>query len=685
MTRRPGKRYHQREGRRRAEERVRGRRRPPAAGRRAGETGGRPPEPPTGEQLVRGRFEVRPQGFGLIKLSSAHEVIAGLREARVAAGDFAGARHGDEVVARLLEGRSGRPAARIVRVLERAVQPIVGFYTAGRKTGLVEPEEVRYPFQVVVHSKQALGAKTGEAVVAEITDSGAGIGNLDGRIIEVLGDPEILLVQTRMAIRGHGLPHAFAAETMKETAALEAVVALDAGRVDLRHLPHVTIDDETARDFDDAVAAEKTRNGYRLYVSIADVSYYVAPDSALDREAYLRGTSVYFPNMVIPMLPERLSNDLCSLVPDRDRPAVTAVLDFDRDGRPVGERFLRSLIRSHARLTYTIVKGIIADKDRALGQKYKPLLKGLRWLAELAAQLEKQRFGRGSIGFDIPEAQVILSNQGIDDIAIRTRNVAHKLIEELMLAANEAAARTLAENKAPCLYRIHEPPDPQRLADFEIFTRSLGLELPEDTGSPHWFGKILALVKGTPQEYVVNTLLLRTMKQARYAPGNVGHFGLAASHYTHFTSPIRRYPDLLTHRALIGLINKEPLVNGPRAKALLEAGDFLSGRERAAVEVEREVNDRLRCRFMRDKVGSQFQGVIAGVAPSGFFIDLLDHFVNGMVSVSDLRDDYYHYDDKLHRLLGSRSGRTWQIGELVAVRVKSVDERRRWINFVVAE
>jgi ribonuclease R len=454
----------------------------------------------------------------------------------------------------------------------------------------------------------------------------------------------------------------------------------------LTDIPHVTIDGETARDFDDAVAVEKTAKGWRLYVSIADVSHYVKPGSALDEEAYLRGTSVYFPNRVVPMLPERLSNKLCSLVPNEKRPAFTAIMEFDSNGKRVTEKFTRSSIISRHRLTYTIVKQLLVDEDSELIGKYSDIFSQLQEMGQLAKVLENKRLKRGSIGFSIPEAEVLIdAEEQVSDIIRAERNMAHKLIEEFMLAANEAVAETLASQNFPTLFRVHESPDDVKVQEFTAFAQTMGLHLPDNSGSPEWFGKVLSMVAGTPKEYIVNNILLRTMQRARYSHENVGHFGLAAAFYTHFTSPIRRYPDLIVHRTLADLLTKKKSSGSSPASDLLQAGDFLSGRERAAVEAEREMTERLQVRFMAGKTGETFDGIVSGVTAFGLFIELLDHFVSGAIEIANLQGDYYQFDERSYRLIGSRTNRIFQVGNLVRIKVSGVDVQQRKIDFVLDE
>jgi ribonuclease R len=637
-------------------------------------------------EVMEGTIAAHPRGFAFAKITKAPAGREFKRDLFIPPENLGTARHGDRVLLVIAGQERDRLLGRVIQVLDRGRSQLVGTYTAGSRTGLVIPEDDRYPFTIVVPRTAALGARDGEAVLVEITDQPAA-GHPEGKIAEVLGDPNKIAVQTEMVIRKFDLPHRFGAEALAQADGLDARVDAADKRADLRQIPHVTIDGETARDFDDAVAVEEQAKGWRLYVSIADVSHYVRLGTPLDQEAYQRGTSVYFPDRVLPMLPERLSNDLCSLVPDQDRLAFTAILDFTRDGRPAGKKFCKSVIRSHHRFTYTTVNQIVTDHDPEVCREHQTFLPMLEAMEKLARQLLARRMARGSIGFEIPEAKVIIGEaETVAGILRVERNFAQQIIEEFMLAANEAVAETFAEKEFPALYRIHETPDPIKVAEFGEFAASLGLELPPDPGSPRWFGKVLKLVAGRPTEYIIHNLLLRTMKQAAYAPENVGHFGLAAPYYTHFTSPIRRYPDLMVHRALDQLLGGTP---GAKAKSvsqpLPDAGVFLSARERVAVDADREMVDRLKTRFMATKLGEEFQGVISGVAQFGLFVELLDLYVSGAISVADLHDDYFQLEEKRHRYLGQRTGQILQMGDLVRVRVTNVNLRRRRVDFELLE
>jgi ribonuclease R len=636
--------------------------------------------------FVEGTITVHPRGFAFAKMAGAPAARELRRDLFIPPDALGPARHGDRVLLTITGREQDRQLARVVQVLERGSNLLVGTYTAGSRNGLVMPEDDRYPFTIVVPRALSQGARDGEAVLVEITDQPAA-GHPEGRIAEVLGDPNKIAVQTEMVIRKFELPHRFGAEALSQAEGLDARVEMEANRADLRDILHITIDGETARDFDDAVAVMENEKGYRLYVSIADVSHYVTLNSPLDQEAYQRGTSVYFPTRVLPMLPERLSNDLCSLVPQQDRLAFTAILDFDLEGRRLHKKFAKSIIRSHHRFTYTTVNEIITDQNKDVRQAHQLFLPMLQSMEKLARQLLARRLARGSIGFEIPEAGIIIGPKETVAGILRTeRNFAHQLIEEFMLAANEAVAEAFTDQEFPALYRVHETPDPAKVAVFAEFAASMGLELPPDVGTPKWFGRVLKLVEGKPTEYIVNNLLLRTMKQAAYSPENAGHFGLAATNYTHFTSPIRRYPDLMVHRALEQLLAGKPAAkarSGPQP--LPEAGLFLSTRERVAVDADREMVDRLKVRFMATKLGEDFQGVISGVAQFGLFVELLDLFISGGISVADLSDDYYHLDEKHHRYMGEHTGRILQMGDLVRVRVANVNIRRRRIDFELLE
>lgn len=653
-----------------------------ASGKKIWKKGKRYTLPDHGPQ-VQGSLEVTAKGFGFV---TADNQLPHEKDIFIAAANLNNASHGDQVLVTITRSAGGRREGRIVKVVSRAHTSLCGIFNASGSGGFVTPDNNRLPYTVLIAKGHTLQTEDGTAVVVEITDYGAEGSGPKGEVTRLLGDPFDAGVQTEMAIRQQELRDTFPDAVQAEAEQLHPLTTSSEGRQDLQHIPHVTIDGADARDFDDAIAVEATDVGFTLYVSIADVSHYVSPGSAIDREAYLRGTSVYLPDRVLPMLPERLSNDLCSLVPDEVRPAFTAILAFDHQGKRTGSRYTRSLIRSHHRFTYTTVQRLLYEEDPELQQEHSALLPMLEGAKALAVLLHRQRMERGSLGFNIPEPTICLRDGKVQAITLHERNQAHQLIEECMLAANEAVAETLENNHRRVLYRIHEEPDPIKVESFLEVCKALGVELPKSAKTPAWFAAVIETTAGTPREYVINNLLLRTMQQARYAPENSGHFGLAATHYLHFTSPIRRYPDLIAHRALAGLLARAP--EGDRlfpasagGQNLTEAGKELSRCERTAIEAERDVHSRLSAVFMHDKVGQQFTAVISGVTSFGLFVELEDCFVSGAVPVASMDTDYFLHDAKRHRLIGERTNRIYQLGDTVEVALEEVNILSKRLTF----
>jgi ribonuclease R len=636
--------------------------------------------------LVKAVLELNSRGFGFAIVAGAGEKK---KDPYISRSNLNGASHGDTVLIRIISAERERPEARVVKVLSRGITRLCGVYTSAGKKGFVTPDNDRLPFTVLIRRSNTLGARNNTAVLVELLDYGLAGKPPEGKIIEILGDPLNARVQIRMAIEQFELARSFPQRVEQETARLEPLTESGRHRLDLRQVAHVTIDGEDARDFDDAVAVERHASGFRLYVSIADVSHYVRPGSAIDIEAYRRGTSIYFPDLVLPMLPERLSNDLCSLVPDQDRPAFTAILDFDGKGRPTGRKFGKSMIRSRRRFTYTTVRRILYDNDPEARNAHSDLLPMLDAAKILAGLLLSRRMQRGAIGFDIPEPEISLKDDKVSAIGRSERNRAHKLIEEFMLAANEAVAETMDRKNRPVLYRIHERPDPAKVDQFTETTAAMGLALPRFELSPSWFAGVVKEAENSPAQYVINNLMLRTMQQARYSPENTGHFGLAAEYYLHFTSPIRRYPDLVAHRALHNMLGqsgggKEQFPILPAGVGLEDAGLHLSKRERVGVDVERNTQSRLSCLFLMDHVGEEFDSIISGVSSFGLFVELLESFISGAIPVGELADDYYILDSRAHKFIGERTGRIFQLGDLLKVRLEHVDILSKKITFMPA-
>ena len=625
--------------------------------------------------LVVGRLKGHRDGYGFVIPETEGEP-----DIYIGAKSMNEAMHGDRVIARIEKNKSGgKQEGRVIRILERAHTRIVGRFEKGKDFGFVISSDKRIVQDLYTTPANSLSAETGDVVVAQIITYPTKSRNPEGKVVKVLGRHDDPRMDTEMVIESYGFSRTFPAEVIGETEKASETVTADMrkGRKDLRDLPTVTIDGEKARDFDDAVSIEKTEKGYRLWVHIADVSHYVPRGSTLDREAYQRATSVYFPDAVLPMFPEKLSNGICSLNPNEDRLTVTAEMAFDAEGNRLKYDLYDSVIQSDERMTYTAVRQICVDQDPAVRERYKSLLPQFEWMNSLAMTLRKNRLNRGSLDFDLPEPAIILSLTGETiDILREERNVAHQIIEEFMLAANETVAHHMTTLEVPFLYRIHDPPTPTRILEFYELIKSFGLVL-RKTEKLHAkdLTEILERAKGRPEERLINQILLRSMKQAKYSAENHGHFGLASEEYTHFTSPIRRYPDLIVHRLLKSVMNERMTEKEQKAWAALlpEAAKHTSDRERVAMEAERDVIQRKKVNFMTDKVGEIYRAFISGVAAYGFFVELESFFVEGLVHVSTLHDDYYIYEEKQHALIGEHHRRTFRLGDPVEVRVERVN------------
>jgi ribonuclease R len=635
--------------------------------------------------LVAGRVIGHPDGFGFLKPDDGgDDLYLYPKEMRALF-------HGDRIVARVTgKDRRGRLEGAVVEILERGTSSVVGRLYSESGVGFVVPDHKRLTHDVIIPSDRLGGAEQGQIVVAEITDQPTKRTQPIGRVSEVLGDHMAAGMETDISIRAHELPVHWPEAVEQEAAAFGDAVpeAAKAGRTDLRAIPLVTIDGADARDFDDAVFCERKPKGWKLLVCIADVSAYVTPESALNEEGFSRGNSVYFPDRVIPMLPEVLSNGLCSLNPKVDRLCMTCELYVNRDGKVTRTRFFEAVMRSHARLTYDQVASMLIDGDPELCEQHADLLPHLHELHAMYRVLLEARAARGAIDFDTVETKFVIDDGGkIASIDPTVRNDAHRIIEECMLAANVAAARLFQRKKMPALYRIHETPKEEKLSDLRDFLAELGLNLPGgNKPTAKDYGTLLDAVRGRPDFHLIQTVLLRSMQQAMYSSDNVGHFGLAYDAYTHFTSPIRRYPDLIVHRIIKHILAGGTAADLDYSKSELQhVGEHCSGTERRADEATRDVEHWLKCEFMQDKLGDEFDGTITSVQGFGLFVELDDVYVDGLVHITALDNDYYHFDPVGHRLTGERTGQVYRLGDRLRVKVAAVNLEDRKIDFVLAQ
>jgi ribonuclease R len=668
---------------------------------------------------IHGRLSVHRDGYGFV---IPDEPIEGLRgDIYIDKDNAQRAMNGDRVGVRIKRiERDGRAHGEILEVLKRAHATIVGEFRIRRRGNYVVPHDDRIrqwieipegmelpsaqPYvhrvgarEIAVESAQDLD---GMIVTAEILDFGDDGDRPAGRVIEVLGRADDFGIDVEILIRSHHIPHRFPEDVLQQASSIPGAIPESelARRRDFRGLDIVTIDGETARDFDDAVWVEKIANGnYALQVHIADVGYYVRPGSPIDREALLRGTSVYFPDRAVPMLPVELSTDQCSLRPDEDRLVLSALLEIDPRGDVVRQEFARGVIRSVERMTYTAVAGVL-DGDAALRERYSKLIARFETMRELALILNRKRVRRGSIDFDLPEPLLEFDEFGeMTGVTRAPRNIAHRLIEEFMLAANEAVASHLENAGVPMIYRIHERPDPKRVLEFEDVAATFGYSLSAGAAPVRRFRettlpldnpnlnsrnyqKLVAKIAGKPEERILSYLMLRSLKQARYSDQNVGHFALAAASYTHFTSPIRRYPDLMVHRALAANLDGRVYEAPMRAIA-----DSSSETERRAAEAERELVEWKKVKFMIDRVGEEFAALIISTTRFGFFVELEDMFIEGLVPMDTLGAERFGYHENTRKIIGERSRRTFSIGDQVRVRLDRVDAVEKKLQFGLAE
>ncbi len=633
------------------------------------------------QSLIAGRVLGHADGFGFLQPDDgSDDLFLSPREMR-------SLMHHDKAVVRI-QGidRKGRREGGLVEILERNTRQVVGRLFKERSINYVIPENNKLTQHVLIDKEDLYNAKKGQIVIAEITEYPTSYSQPVGKIIEILGDHMAPGMEIEMAIRSHELPHEWPQDVQDEIASLTAEVPEQAkqGRTDLRDIPLVTIDGEDARDFDDAVYCQKTDKGWKLLVAIADVSHYVEVNKPLDVEAKNRSTSVYFPERVIPMLPEILSNGLCSLNPQVDRLCMVCELYINQEGQVFRSRFFDAVMRSHARLTYTDVSKILVDDNKRLAKKHADLLPHLKELYALYKVLRKQREARGALDFDTQETQIIFGeDRKIDEIVPRERNDAHKLIEECMITANMAAARYLIRHKMPHLLRVHEGPGTEKLLNLRTFLGEARLHMGGGAKpTPLDYMALLESVKDREDAHLIQTVLLRSMSQAVYSPEKKGHFGLALDAYAHFTSPIRRYPDLLVHRAIRHCLQKKP----PEAFAyglpdMLVMGEHCSANERRADDATRDVVSWLKCEYMTNKIGEEFSGLISAVTGFGLFVELQKIYVEGLIHISNLPDDYFHFDATSHQLIGERTGIRYRLGDKVKVRVVQVNLDDRKIDF----
>ena len=622
--------------------------------------------------LISGTIIANPKGFGFVSLDK------GGKDLRLSSQQMKLVFHGDKVKVRLLNRKLD---AEIVQVTQ-TVKTLVGRLHINQDECYVVVDDRRIKHEIDI-VELIEGCADNQVVVVEVLNSPTLEKNASGRITSIIGNYLDEGVEVDSAIHRHEIPAIFGDKALEESAKLpNKVLTKDKkGRVDITHLELVTIDGEDSRDFDDAVYAIPSKNGWKLMVAIADVSHYVKEGSQLDAESLERGNSVYFPHRVVPMLPESISNGLCSLNPEVERLCMVCEMEIDSLGSLLEYKFYSAVMLSHARLTYTEVNEMLENKKSKLRKKYKKIENNIDFLYGLYQTLRISRQKRGVMDFDRIESQILFDDQGkIENIVARKRNDAHRLIEECMLMANQAAAKYLQKENEDFLYRVHPKPTPEKVEITRQFLTAIDLRLdgglePESSD----FAKLLKNASGREDENIIKTVVLRTMKQATYTPNNEGHFGLAFEDYAHFTSPIRRYPDLLVHRAIKRALSNK---HRERSNKMVELGVHLSMTERRADDASRDVEQWLKCEYMRDKVGESFNGVISGVAGFGLFVELTEIFVEGLISVRDLKEDYFIYDDVHHQLSGQRGGRIYRLGDLIKVKVASVNLDDRKIEFV---
>ena len=635
--------------------------------------------------LIVGKLEGHPGGYAFL-LPDDPEID----DIYISREDMNGAMHGDRVLVRpkIAAKANSKVEGEVIRILQRALKTVVGTVERGKHFSFVLPDDKRIFYDLYVPKDKTIGAKNGQKVVAKITEWPEKRRNPSGEIVEILGYPDEPGVDVLSIIKKYELPLDFPEKVKRQVQQIPDEVLREdlVGREDFRHLKTITIDNEDAKDLDDAVSIEKTSDGYRLGVHIADVSYYVEEKSPLDVEALKRGCSVYLVDRVIPMLPPKLSNGICSLNPRADRLTMSVIIDFDSEANIKSYKITPGVIKTCERMTYTQVNKILEEEDKETIERFDYLVEDLHWMKELAEKLSHKRFARGSLDFELDEAKVILDENGHPvDVVKEERRISSSIIEEFMIVANEVVAEHIFWLKIPLVYRIHENPDEEKINSLKEFLYNFGYTLKGTQNlKPKSLQQILEQVKGKPEQRLINTMLLRSLRQARYSGVNFGHFGLASLYYTHFTAPIRRYPDLIVHRILRKQLQND--IDQKQEKKLVKiverVAKLSSERERVAEEAERESVDLKIAEYMASRIGETYEAIVSGVTSFGIFVEL-DNTIEGLVHVSHMEDDYYHFNEKTMALIGERTGKTFRIGDVVQVKVYNVNIAERHIDFVL--
>ena len=638
-------------------------------------------------KYLTGIFTAHQRGFGFVTVPGEDEDIF-IPEAQVN-----GAMHLDTVQVAVTKGASSekRREGSIVKILKRGMEQLVCYYEESKNYGFAVPDNPRFTQDIFIPKEHSMGAVRGHKVVVQITEYGKNGRKPEGKVVEILGHVNDPGTDIMSIVRGYDLPMEFPAKVLKQAERVpdEVSEADMAGRMDLRDWQTVTIDGEDAKDLDDAITLTKENGKYTLGVHIADVTNYVQEHSALDVEALNRGTSVYLVDRVIPMLPHKLSNGICSLNAGENRLALSCIMTIDEKGNVVDHTIAETVIKVDRRMSYNSVKKILEDKDEAERAKYEELIPMFELMQELAGILRKKRMSRGSIDFDFPETKIILNEQGKPvDIKPYDRNVATKIIEDFMLIANEIVAQDYFWQELPFVYRTHDNPDGEKIKKLATFINNFGysIHIGQDEVHPKELQKLLIKIEGTPEEALISRLTLRSMKQAKYTTVSTGHFGLATNYYCHFTSPIRRYPDLQIHRIikdnLRGRMDAKKIAH--YEKILDDVASHSSKTERRAEEAERETDKLKKVEYMSERIGECFEGVISGVTEWGFYVEL-PNTIEGLVHVTSLKDDYYHYDERSYELIGETTNHRYKLGQKVKVMVEATDKLLRTIDFCVVE